>query len=68
MELIRSFLDASTLEQVDGLQPDMWVVIKEEDNDRKRAYCASHGIEYRVLRRLPRPGLPARQSTDFRGF
>jgi hypothetical protein len=41
-----------------------------EDGDRpeKRQYCEAHGIEYRVLKRLPKPGLPRRQSRELRGF
>jgi cytidyltransferase-like protein len=49
------WLDAEP--EIERIRPDIYAV--NEDGDRP---------EYRVLRRLPRPGLPARQSTDFRGF
>jgi hypothetical protein len=41
-----------------------------EDGDvpEKRAFCKEHGIEYVVLKRIPKAGLPKRQSTALRGF
>jgi cytidyltransferase-like protein len=60
------WLDAAP--DIEVIRPDIYVVNEDGDRPEKREFCESHGIEYRVLRRLPRPGLPARQSTDFRGF
>lgn len=60
------WLDAEP--DIEVIQPDIYAVNEDGDRPEKREFCQSHGIEYRVLRRLPRPGLPARQSTDFRGF
>jgi cytidyltransferase-like protein len=60
------WLDAEP--EIERLRPDIYVVNEDGDRPEKRAYCQARGIEYRVLRRLPREGLPARQSTDFRGF
>ena len=31
-------------------------------------FCLAHGIEYRVLTRRPKAGLPPRTSTNLRGF
>jgi hypothetical protein len=41
-----------------------------EDGDvpEKRAFCKEHGIEYVVLKRTPKEGLPERLSTNLRGF
>jgi cytidyltransferase-like protein len=50
------------------LRPDIYAVNKDGDRPEKRDYCESHGIEYRVLTRLPKEGLPRRQSTSLRGF
>lgn len=50
------------------IQPDIYLVNEDGDKPEKREFCAAHGIEYRVLTRKPKPGLPARQSTDLRGF
>ncbi|MCL7960995.1 MAG: adenylyltransferase/cytidyltransferase family protein [marine benthic group bacterium] len=60
------WLDAEP--DIEVIRPDIYAVNEDGDRPEKREFCESHGIEYRVLRRLPRPGLPARQSTDFRGF
>lgn len=60
------WLDAEP--EIERIQPDIYAVNEDGDRPEKREFCERNGIEYRVLRRLPRPGLPARQSTDFRGF
>ena len=39
-----------------------------DDVGRGVLLCDAHGIEYRVLKRLPRQGLTARTSTNLRGF
>jgi cytidyltransferase-like protein len=45
-----------------------YVVNEDGDQPEKREFCVAHGIEYVVLRRLPHAGLPARSSTELRGF
>jgi cytidyltransferase-like protein len=60
------WLDAEP--EIEIIRPDIYAVNEDGDRPEKREYCEARGIEYVVLRRLPRPGLPARQSTDFRGF
>jgi cytidyltransferase-like protein len=50
------------------IQPDIYAVNEDGDRGGKREFCAQHGIEYLVLKRRPAPGLPARTSTDLRGF
>jgi cytidyltransferase-like protein len=60
------WLDAEP--EIEWIGPDAYVVNEDGDKPEKRAFCASKGIEYVVLKRLPKPGLPARQSTDLRGF
>jgi cytidyltransferase-like protein len=50
------------------IRPDMYAVNEDGDKPEKRQFCAEHGIEYVVLRRIPKEGLPRRQSTDLRGF
>ena len=47
---------------------DIYAVNDDGDKPEKREFCKQHGLEYVVLKRLPRPGLPPRQSTDLRGF
>ena len=50
------------------IQPDIYAVNEDGDKPEKRAFCEKHHLTYRVLTRLPKPGLPRRQSTVLRGF
>jgi cytidyltransferase-like protein len=50
------------------IKPDVYAVNEDGDKPEKRAFCQTRGIEYVVLKRIPKEGLPARQSTDLRGF
>ena len=61
-----SWLDAEP--EIERIQPHIYAVNEDGDKPEKRAFCDAHGIEYRVLRRTPKEGLPRRQSTDLRGF
>ena len=54
--------------EIRALKPDMWIVNEDGDKGDKQDYCRSLGIEYRVLERVPAPGLPKRSSTALRGF
>lgn len=60
------WLDADP--EIHRLKPDIYAVNEDGDKGGKREYCAKLGIEYLVLKRAPAPGLPARTSTDLRGF
>ena len=50
------------------IRPDIYAVNEDGDVPEKRAFCKEHGIEYVVLRRIPKEGLPLRKSTQLRGF
>ena len=54
--------------QVEELRPDLFVVNDDGDRPEKRELCQAHGVEYMVLKRAPRVGLPRRESTKLRGF
>jgi cytidyltransferase-like protein len=56
--LVTGQIEPDALPQVDGLQPDMWVVIEASDTPGKRAYCDRAGIAYRVLRDEELSGFP----------
>jgi cytidyltransferase-like protein len=62
----QGWLDAEP--EIRALRPDLHVVNEDGDKPEKRAYCAARGIRYVVLQRVPREGLPRRQSTDLRGY
>lgn len=54
--------------QIAEVRPDIYVVNEDGDKPEKRAFCQEHGLEYVVLKRLPKEGLPRRESTHLRGF
>jgi cytidyltransferase-like protein len=54
--------------EIRRIKPDIFLVNEDGNKGGKREYCEKLGIEYRVLKRTPAPGLPARNSTDLRGF
>jgi len=60
------WLDAEP--EIARIQPDIYLVNEDGDRPEKRAFCQAHGLEYVVLKRLPKPGLPRRRSTELRGF
>lgn len=60
------WLDAEP--EIEVIEPDLYAVNEDGDKPEKRAFCEQHGIEYIVLRREPKPGLPKRESTRLRGF
>jgi len=60
------WLDAEP--EMQRIKPHIYAVNEDGDHPDKRQYCQAHGIEYRLLKRLPKEGLPHRQSTTLRGF
>ena len=62
----QGWLDAEP--EIRRIRPHIYAVNEDGDRPEKRQYCEAHGIEYRVLKRLPKPGLPRRQSRELRGF
>jgi cytidyltransferase-like protein len=54
--------------EIDALKPTSYVVNEDGDKPEKREFCEVHGLRYIVLARVPHEGLPARSSTDLRGF
>ncbi len=50
------------------VKPDIYAVNEDGDKPEKRNFCLDHGIEYKVLKRQPKPGLPVRISSVLRGF
>lgn len=60
------WLDAEP--EIERIRPHIYAVNEDGDRPEKREYCETHGIEYRVLKRTPKEGLPKRESTALRGF
>jgi cytidyltransferase-like protein len=53
-------------DDVERLQPDVFVVNSDGGSQEKRDFCAAHGIEYVELERVPEAGLEARSTTALR--
>lgn len=62
----RGWMDAGP--EIERIRPDIYAVNEDGDVPEKREYCAEHGLQYVVLKRLPKEGLPRRESTKLRGF
>ena len=60
------WLDAEP--EIRAIRPHAYAVNEDGDKPEKRDFCRVNGIEYVVLKRVPRPGLPRRTSTGLRGF
>ncbi len=60
------WLDAEP--EIDRIKPDMYAVNEDGDKPEKRTFCEKHDLEYVVLKRTPKEGLPKRESTALRGF
>ena len=54
--------------EVGRIQPDIYAVNEDGDVPEKREFCQRLGLEYVVLKRTPKEGLPKRESTKLRGF
>jgi cytidyltransferase-like protein len=54
--------------EIAQIKPDIYAVNEDGDKPEKRAFCEAQGIQYVVLKRKPKEGLPKRQSVDLRGF
>jgi cytidyltransferase-like protein len=54
--------------EIERLRPHIYAVNEDGDKPEKRSFCEAHGLEYVVLKRLPKEGLPRRESTKLRGF
>ena len=62
----RGWLDAEP--EIRRIKPDIYAVNEDGDRPEKQKYCQDNNIKYVVLKRLPKDGLPTRQSTVMRGF
>jgi cytidyltransferase-like protein len=54
--------------EIAEIQPDIYLVNEDGDKPIKVEFCREHGLEYVVLKRTPKEGLPRRSSTNLRGF
>ncbi len=59
------WLDAEP--EIRQIQPRLYIVNEDGNKPEKARFCTENGIQYVVLKRVPREGLPGRSSTDLRG-
>lgn len=62
----QGWMDAAP--EIARIRPDIYAVNEDGDKPEKRAFCEEHDLEYIVLKRTPKDGLPRRESTVLRGF
>jgi cytidyltransferase-like protein len=62
----KGWMDAEP--EIARIKPDQYAVNEDGDKPEKREFCEQHGLEYVVLKRTPKEGLPKRESTQLRGF
>jgi cytidyltransferase-like protein len=62
----QGWLDAEP--EISSIKPDIYAVNEDGDRPEKRQFCQENGIQYFVLKRTPKEGLPRRESTALRGF
>jgi glycerol-3-phosphate cytidylyltransferase-like family protein len=53
--------------EIAPIKPDIYAVNEDGDIPEKRAFRQGHGIQYVVLKRIPKEGLPQRQSANSQG-
>lgn len=54
------------LSELDEIKPDLFIVNEDGNTPDKQKLCEERGIEYKVLHRVPHPGLEARSTTALR--
>ncbi len=52
------------LEDFIKIEPDFFVVNEDGDKSEKKQLCHKYGVNYIVLKREPKKGLPARSSSE----
>lgn len=54
------------VDELHRINPHVFVVNEDGHSPSKQALCRQMGIEYKVLKRIPHPGLPSRSTTALR--
>ena len=52
--------------ELERIKPDIFVVNSDGHTEEKADLCKKHGIDYKVLERIPEDGLPARASSSIK--
>jgi cytidyltransferase-like protein len=54
--------------EIEKIRPNIYAFNEDGDRPEKREFCQKHGLEYVVLKRIPKEGLTTRESKILRGF
>ena len=54
------------LPELDEIKPDLFIVNEDGNTPDKQQLCEERGIQYKILHRVPHPGLEARSTTALR--
>jgi cytidyltransferase-like protein len=57
--IVSGRFDPDALPPLAGARPDIWAVDEKSDTKAKRAFCQSHGLEYRILSNKELAGFPS---------
>ena len=58
------FLDFKS--ELEEIKPDIFIVNEEGDREEKRDLCKINNVEYKVLNRIPKEGMPVRSSSSIK--
>ena len=58
------FLDFKS--ELERIKPDIFIVNQEGDREEKRDFCKANNVEYIVLKRIPKKGMPVRSSSSIK--
>jgi cytidyltransferase-like protein len=54
------------MDELNEIMPDIFVVNEDGHSEAKRDFIESKGVEYKILYRTPKEGLPSRSTTQYR--
>jgi cytidyltransferase-like protein len=66
VKISKGFGHLDFIEELNEIVPDYFVVNEDGHSEEKQALIESSGVQYIVLERTPKDGLPARSTTQFR--
>jgi len=57
--LVNEIATTDELPRIEGIQPEIWATCENDHNPQKRQYCATRGIDYKIIRHEDLCGFPA---------
>ncbi|MEN9333034.1 MAG: hypothetical protein RLY35_214 [Bacteroidota bacterium] len=66
VRISKGFGKLDFIEELQEIQPDYFVVNHDGHSEEKQEFVERSGVQYIVLERMPKSGMPARSTTQFR--